>query len=307
MAGFLKKIWKPRIVEYPGRRRLDDTSQPEVYDVSRAEGNIIQQGDGFTADNMNNLEERIFSGFDNAEKVISDEFSTEKTYSSGEYAIYNNTLYRFTAAKPAGAWDASKVQAMTVAGALRELNANIGKKQDASTAITTGNIGQQSVKHATTAGSASAVAWGNVSGKPGTYPPSGHNHDDRYYTETEINTKINNLKKVELILSYSDLTSSIKKFALSKNWASFKYVWVGLACNSDNVFLWKSGLIIPTEMLKIANGNYQVSCIYDLTDYYVSVEVDFTDASHMNAHITSHGSDAGFSNARIYVFGLEEP
>ncbi len=187
MAGFLKKIWKPRIVEYPGRRRLDDTSQPEVYDVSRAEGNIIQQGDGFTADNMNNLEERIFSGFDNAEKVISDEFSTEKTYSSGEYAIYNNTLYRFTAAKPAGAWDASKVQAMTVAGALRELNANIGKKQDASTAITTGNIGQQSVKHATTAGSASAVAWGNVSGKPGTYPPSGHNHDDRYYTETEIN------------------------------------------------------------------------------------------------------------------------
>lgn len=307
MAGFLKKIWKPRIVEYPGRRRLDDTSQPEVYDVSRAEGNIIQQGDGFTADNMNNLEERIFSGFDNAEKVISDEFSTEKTYSSGEYAIYNNTLYRFTAAKPAGAWDASKVQAMTVAGALRELNANIGKKQDASTAITTGNIGQQSVKHATTAGSANAVAWGNVSGKPGTYPPSGHNHDDRYYTETEVNAKINNLKKVELILSYSDLTSSTKTFALSKNWASFKYVWVGLACNSDNVFLWKSGLIIPTEMLKIAHGNYQVSCIYDLTDFYVNAEVDFSNANHINSRITSHGSDAGFSNARIYVFGLEEP
>lgn len=70
---------------------------------------------------------------------------------------------------------------------ISEQNANIGKKQDASTAITTGNIGQQSVKHATTAGSSSAVAWGNVSGKPGTYPPSGHNHDDRYYTETEIN------------------------------------------------------------------------------------------------------------------------
>lgn len=61
MAGFLRKIWKRRIVEYPGRRRLDDTSQPEVYDVSRAEGNIIQEGDGFTADNMNDLEERIDS------------------------------------------------------------------------------------------------------------------------------------------------------------------------------------------------------------------------------------------------------
>ena len=32
----------------------------------------------------------------------------------------------------------------------------------------------KSVKYATTAGSANAVAWGNVSGKPSTYPPSAH-------------------------------------------------------------------------------------------------------------------------------------
>lgn len=38
---------------------------------------------------------------------------------------------------------------------------------------------------------ADSVAWGNVSSKPSSYPPSGHNHDDRYYTETEINTKLN--------------------------------------------------------------------------------------------------------------------
>lgn len=38
---------------------------------------------------------------------------------------------------------------------------------------------------------ADSVAWGNVSGKPSSYPPSGHNHDDRYYTETEMNTKLN--------------------------------------------------------------------------------------------------------------------
>ncbi len=238
---------------------------------------------------------------------ISDAFSESKEYAAGKYCIYENELYKFTAAKTAGAWDQQKVVATSVDAELRELNANITKKQDASTAITTGNVAQQSVKYATTAGSANAVAWGNVSGKPGTYPPSGHNHDDRYYTETEVNAKINNLKKVELILPYSDLTSSTKTFALSKNWASFKYVWVGLACNSDNVFLWKSGLIIPTEMLKIAHGNYQVSCIYDLTDFYVNAEVDFSNANHINSRITSHGSDAGFSNARIYVFGLEEP
>ena len=34
----------------------------------------------------------------------------------------------------------------------------------------------KSVKYATTAGSANAVAWGNVSGKPSTYPPSSHTH-----------------------------------------------------------------------------------------------------------------------------------
>ena len=41
-----------------------------------------------------------------------------------------------------------------------------------------------------TAGSASAVPWSGVTGKPSTYAPSAHTHDDRYYTESEINTKL---------------------------------------------------------------------------------------------------------------------
>lgn len=40
-------------------------------------------------------------------------------------------------------------------------------------------------------GTAGSVAWDNVSGKPSTYTPSSHTHDDRYYTESEINTKLN--------------------------------------------------------------------------------------------------------------------
>lgn len=58
------------------------------------------------------------------------------------------------------------------------------------TIITSATIGSQSVKYATSAGSAGSVAWGNVSGKPSNYTPSSHTHDDRYYTETEINTKL---------------------------------------------------------------------------------------------------------------------
>lgn len=38
---------------------------------------------------------------------------------------------------------------------------------------------------------ADKVPWNGVSGKPSTYTPSSHTHDDRYYTESEINTKLN--------------------------------------------------------------------------------------------------------------------
>lgn len=33
-------------------------------------------------------------------------------------------------------------------------------------------------------------AWGDVTGKPTTFAPSSHNHDDRYYTESEMDTKL---------------------------------------------------------------------------------------------------------------------
>lgn len=41
-----------------------------------------------------------------------------------------------------------------------------------------------------TAGTATSVPWSGVTGKPSSYPPASHNHDERYYTETEINNKL---------------------------------------------------------------------------------------------------------------------
>ena len=46
-------------------------------------------------------------------------------------------------------------------------------------------------KKAHTAANAEAVPWDGITGKPSTFTPSAHNHDDRYYTETEMNTKLN--------------------------------------------------------------------------------------------------------------------
>lgn len=41
-----------------------------------------------------------------------------------------------------------------------------------------------------TARSATSVPWSGVTGKPSTFTPSAHTHDDRYYTESEINSKL---------------------------------------------------------------------------------------------------------------------
>lgn len=58
--AFNKKTWRDRISEYITRRTLtkeDGTS--EVVTVERNEGEISQEGDAFSAENMNDLEERL--------------------------------------------------------------------------------------------------------------------------------------------------------------------------------------------------------------------------------------------------------
>lgn len=46
-------------------------------------------------------------------------------------------------------------------------------------------------KKAHTAANAEAVPWDGITGRPDTFAPSTHNHDERYYTESEMNTKLN--------------------------------------------------------------------------------------------------------------------
>lgn len=36
------------------------------------------------------------------------------------------------------------------------------------------------------------LAWGNITGRPSTFTPSAHTHDDRYYTETESDARFGN-------------------------------------------------------------------------------------------------------------------
>lgn len=64
--AFEKKTWKDRITEYPTRRSLKRTDgSTELVTVSRAEGDVSQEGDAFSAANMNDLENRIADNFGN--------------------------------------------------------------------------------------------------------------------------------------------------------------------------------------------------------------------------------------------------
>ena len=62
--AFSKKTWLDRIAEYPTRRRLKKSDgTDEIVTVSREEGAISQEGDAFSAANMNDLEDRVASEF----------------------------------------------------------------------------------------------------------------------------------------------------------------------------------------------------------------------------------------------------
>lgn len=63
--SFKQKTWKDRISEHPTRRTLTDVSNNTTItvDVAREEGTISQEGDAYSAANMNDLESRIANGF----------------------------------------------------------------------------------------------------------------------------------------------------------------------------------------------------------------------------------------------------
>lgn len=82
MAWFTAKEWKNRLVEFAGRRSLKNVSTNEttVYDVTRNEGQVSQEGDSFSATTMNDLEQRISDAFAEAEEAS--EFQNLKTYTA---------------------------------------------------------------------------------------------------------------------------------------------------------------------------------------------------------------------------------
>lgn len=98
ITAWAKKVWKDRKTEYPTRRTLTKTNgSQEIVTVARNEGNVSQEGDAFSAANMNDLEERIDAGFTAvngkfANKIDSNRFAMSGTGSISGF-VKNNEVW----------------------------------------------------------------------------------------------------------------------------------------------------------------------------------------------------------------------
>ena len=81
--AFNMKTWVDRITEYPTRRRLrKEDGSDELVTVTREEGQVSEEGDAFSAENMNDLESRIDTAFkdvNNSLAFITKSFTGQNT------------------------------------------------------------------------------------------------------------------------------------------------------------------------------------------------------------------------------------
>jgi hypothetical protein len=92
--AFSLKTWVNRISEYPNRRKLThEDGSTELVTVARAEGQISAEGNAFSAEEMNDLENRIKGGFDEVNQSL-----TQLNEGIFKEPIQINYIYNYTSA-----------------------------------------------------------------------------------------------------------------------------------------------------------------------------------------------------------------
>lgn len=154
--GFNLKTWVNRISEYPTRRKLTKSDgSTELVTVERAEGQVSQEGNAFSADEMNDLEKRISDGFDELNSDLDKKAATGHKHTKTDITDFPSSMpasdvYAWAKAATKPSYTASEVGAAT----------------------------------------------------------SSHTHDDRYYTEAEINAKFNSFSVPNLQVYFNDTNAS---------------------------------------------------------------------------------------------------
>lgn len=112
------------------------------------------------------------------------------------------------------------------------------------------------------AATASSVTWGNVSGKPSAFTPTSHTHDDRYYTESEINTKLN----AKANSSHTHTKSQITDFPTSMP-ASDVYSWAKQSSKPSYTISEVSGNLPASRISGTISASNLPSYVDDVLEY----------------------------------------
>lgn len=157
-----------------------------------------------------------------ARAMLSNEYVPAENYAAGNLCIHEGKLYKATKATT-GTWDATAWTETNLA----EVNAGMQK----SITDLTENKANKDHSH----------AWSTITGKPSSFNPASHTHDDRYYTESEMNAKLN-----------EKLTKSlIKKKTVSSN--SPDWVNAGLPVAST--------IFLDANVISSSKGDTNFTCV----------------------------------------------
>ena len=89
-----KKTWKDRVSEFPTRRQLTDENDTQtLVTIARSEGTVLEEGDAFSASNMNDLEDRINDGLES----ISSDLSTYSISTNSQISTINANVSALSA------------------------------------------------------------------------------------------------------------------------------------------------------------------------------------------------------------------
>ncbi len=113
-------------------------------------------------------------------------------------------------------WTFIKSKCDSIYATISTVNAHISNKSNphgvTKSQVGLGNVDNtadsaKSVKYAASAGSANSVAWGNVSGKPSTFPPSGHTHTKDQVGLSNVDNTADSAKSVKYAASAGSANS----------------------------------------------------------------------------------------------------
>lgn len=112
----LKEDYKDAVFAGLRKYKMLDNGDGTVSPVDMTEYEAA--GDKFGAKDVNAITKMV--------NCTGDAFDPERDYEVGDYTIYDNTVWKFTTAHPAGEWDESHVEKTRILAEIAEQNKNFG-------------------------------------------------------------------------------------------------------------------------------------------------------------------------------------